>query len=72
MECTKLEHRKYYKYTCKKCHNKCSKRKTPLKSGNWCDCESKHNIYTCVKCWGKVGIIEGLYYLGYEEKKEKM
>jgi hypothetical protein len=60
--CDNLSHRPFYKYTCEKClkNKNCGKKKLP--SGNWCDCECKHNTYFCSRCIKPVKIIGGVYY----------
>jgi hypothetical protein len=61
-ECFDINHKEFYKYTCKKClkNKDCCKKILP--SGNWCDCECKHNTFFCSKCLKPVKMIGGMYY----------
>lgn len=68
--CKNIKHKGSYNYACPKCRYVCLKRKKPLKNGNWCNCECKHNTFWCHICNNPVGFINGMYYfVSLEEKK---
>jgi len=68
-ECLNKKHIPYFSYACPKCKNKCDKQKEPLPSGNWCDCECKHNTLWCHKCNKKVGRKDGYFRWTIDERE---
>jgi len=64
-ECKNIKHKLKswcYHYACPVCKINCSKRKKPLKNGNWCECECNHNTLWCHICKSPVKKESGMYY----------